>query len=130
MYLKKLLNLELSWVATGYCPVQLASEFHLSVSALCLLVTHGKVYVYVTRQEALHIHCTIASMPLTEDISQMLGSMSKESSFNLLDAYFEQGGNFIDTAVSFRADRISGRLTGRRRTTTKMGNLKSGLENG
>lgn len=28
----------------------------------------------------------------------MLGSMDKESSFKLLDAYFEAGGNFIDTA--------------------------------
>ena len=26
------------------------------------------------------------------------GSMDKESSFNLLDAYFNNGGNFIDTA--------------------------------
>lgn len=27
-----------------------------------------------------------------------MGSMDKESSFKLLDAYFEAGGNFIDTA--------------------------------
>lgn len=27
-----------------------------------------------------------------------LGSMDKESSFKLLDAYFDNGGNFIDTA--------------------------------
>ena len=27
-----------------------------------------------------------------------MGSMDKESSFRLLDAYFEAGGNFIDTA--------------------------------
>jgi len=27
-----------------------------------------------------------------------MGSMNKESSFKLLDAYFEAGGNFIDTA--------------------------------
>ena len=26
------------------------------------------------------------------------GTMSKESSFALLDAYFDAGGNFIDTA--------------------------------
>ena len=26
------------------------------------------------------------------------GSMDKESSFKLLDAYFDKGGNFIDTA--------------------------------
>jgi len=27
-----------------------------------------------------------------------LGNMDKESSFKLLDAYFDNGGNFIDTA--------------------------------
>ena len=27
-----------------------------------------------------------------------MGSMDKESSFKLLDAYFDSGGNFIDTA--------------------------------
>ncbi len=27
-----------------------------------------------------------------------MGSMNKESSFELLDAYFDMGGNFIDTA--------------------------------
>lgn len=29
---------------------------------------------------------------------QGMGSMDKESSFKLLDAYFDLGGNFIDTA--------------------------------
>lgn len=27
-----------------------------------------------------------------------MGSMDKESSFKLLDAYYDNGGNFIDTA--------------------------------
>jgi aryl-alcohol dehydrogenase-like predicted oxidoreductase len=29
-----------------------------------------------------------------------MGSMNKESSFNLLDTFYEAGGNFIDTANS------------------------------
>ena len=29
-----------------------------------------------------------------------MGAMSKESSFKLLDAFYEAGGNFIDTANS------------------------------
>jgi aryl-alcohol dehydrogenase-like predicted oxidoreductase len=29
-----------------------------------------------------------------------MGEMDKESSFKLLDAYFDNGGNFIDTANS------------------------------
>ena len=32
--------------------------------------------------------------------SSGMGSMNKESSFKLLDAYFDNGGNFIDTANS------------------------------
>ncbi|CAA7269985.1 unnamed protein product [Cyclocybe aegerita] len=31
-----------------------------------------------------------------------MGSMDKESSFKLLDAYFENGGNFIDTANNYQ----------------------------
>jgi hypothetical protein len=33
------------------------------------------------------------------DSHQFMGSMSKEQSFKLLDAFYEAGGNFIDTAV-------------------------------
>ena len=32
--------------------------------------------------------------------SRGMGAMNKESSFKLLDAYYEAGGNFIDTANS------------------------------
>ncbi|CAK5281935.1 unnamed protein product, partial [Mycena citricolor] len=31
-----------------------------------------------------------------------MGSMDKESSFKLLDAYFDAGGNFIDTANNYQ----------------------------
>ncbi|KAK0231825.1 NADP-dependent oxidoreductase domain-containing protein [Armillaria nabsnona] len=31
-----------------------------------------------------------------------MGSMNKESSFKLLDAYFDMGGNFIDTANGYQ----------------------------
>lgn len=31
----------------------------------------------------------------------MLGSMKKDSAWKLLDAYYEAGGNFIDSAVHF-----------------------------
>ncbi|RDB26476.1 Aryl-alcohol dehydrogenase [NADP(+)] [Hypsizygus marmoreus] len=34
--------------------------------------------------------------------SKFMGSMDKESSFKLLDAYFDAGGNFIDTANSYQ----------------------------
>ena len=31
-----------------------------------------------------------------------MGSMDKESSFRLLDAFFDAGGNFIDTANNYQ----------------------------
>ncbi|KAF5855178.1 hypothetical protein ETB97_009755 [Aspergillus alliaceus] len=33
---------------------------------------------------------------------RVLGSMDKESSFKLLDAFVEAGGNFIDTANNYQ----------------------------
>ncbi|TFK39058.1 hypothetical protein BDQ12DRAFT_722898 [Crucibulum laeve] len=35
-----------------------------------------------------------------EDVG--MGSMNKESSFKLLDAYYNNGGNFIDTASNYQ----------------------------
>lgn len=36
--------------------------------------------------------------------SDFMGSMDKEHSFKLLDAYFEAGGNFIDTANNYQSE--------------------------
>ena len=33
---------------------------------------------------------------------EAMGSMNKESSFKLLDAFYEAGGNFIDTANNYQ----------------------------
>ena len=40
----------------------------------------------------------LGAMSIGDKWSQVMRSMDKESSFNLLDAYFDMGGNFIDTA--------------------------------
>lgn len=41
----------------------------------------------------------LGAMSIGDKWSQYgMGSMDKASSFKLLDAYFDQGGNFIDTA--------------------------------
>ncbi|KAF9074599.1 NADP-dependent oxidoreductase domain-containing protein [Rhodocollybia butyracea] len=40
-----------------------------------------------------------------------MGSMDKESSFKLLDAYYNMGGNFIDTANNYQ-DETSEKITG------------------
>jgi aryl-alcohol dehydrogenase-like predicted oxidoreductase len=38
----------------------------------------------------------LGAMSIGERWRDMMGSMDKESSFKLLDAYYEAGGNFID----------------------------------
>lgn len=40
----------------------------------------------------------LGAMSIGNKWQYWMGSMDKESSFNLLDAYFNMGGNFIDTA--------------------------------
>lgn len=40
----------------------------------------------------------LGAMSIGEKWSDMMGSMNKETSFKLLDTYYEAGGNFIDTA--------------------------------
>lgn len=40
----------------------------------------------------------LGAMSIGDKWSEYMGSMDKEASFKLLDAYFDMGGNFIDTA--------------------------------
>lgn len=40
----------------------------------------------------------LGAMSIGDKWTKTMGSMNKESSFALLDAYFDNGGNFIDTA--------------------------------
>ena len=35
-----------------------------------------------------------------------IGSLSKEDSFKLLDAFYEAGGNFIDTANNYQDQEV------------------------
>ncbi|KAF9465769.1 arylalcohol dehydrogenase [Collybia nuda] len=44
----------------------------------------------------------LGGLSIGENWSHVLGSMNKESSMKLLDAYFEAGGNFIDTANTYQ----------------------------
>ncbi|QLL31840.1 hypothetical protein HG536_0B07080 [Torulaspora globosa] len=44
----------------------------------------------------------LGAMSIGQAWSEALGSMDKESSFKLLDAYYEAGGNFIDTANNYQ----------------------------
>lgn len=40
----------------------------------------------------------LGAMSLGDKWGQYLGEMDKKTSFELLDAYYDMGGNFIDTA--------------------------------
>ncbi len=40
----------------------------------------------------------LGAMSIGDKWNSFMGSMDKEASFKLLDAYFDLGGNFIDTA--------------------------------
>ncbi|KAF5339247.1 hypothetical protein D9758_013289 [Tetrapyrgos nigripes] len=44
----------------------------------------------------------LGAMSIGDKWNSFMGSMSKEDSFKLLDAYFERGGNFIDTANNYQ----------------------------
>ncbi|KAJ3756143.1 NADP-dependent oxidoreductase domain-containing protein [Lentinula raphanica] len=50
-------------------------------------------------------------MNIGDQWSGVLGAMNKESSFKLLDAYYDKGGNFIDTANNYQ-DESSERFIG------------------
>lgn len=43
----------------------------------------------------------LGAMSIGEAWAGVLGSMDKDQAFKLLDAYFDAGGNFIDTANNY-----------------------------
>ncbi|KAL4761981.1 aldo/keto reductase [Aspergillus foveolatus] len=46
----------------------------------------------------------LGAMSIGEAWSDLMGSMNKESSFKLLDAFVEAGGNFIDTSNNYQSE--------------------------
>ncbi|GAB5594029.1 Putative aryl-alcohol dehydrogenase aad14 [Umbelopsis nana] len=46
----------------------------------------------------------LGAMSIGDAWSSFMGSMDKASSFKLLDAFFEAGGNFIDTANNYQSE--------------------------
>lgn len=49
----------------------------------------------------------LGAMSIGDAWTKFMGTMDKEQSFKLLDAYFEAGGNFIDTANNYQVRLIS-----------------------
>jgi len=61
----------------------------------------SKLAIYRTLSPLSGVHVSpicLGAMSVGDKWNAAMGSMDKEKSFELLDAYFEMGGNFIDTA--------------------------------
>ena len=58
------------------------------------------VYRQLAPNAGVHVSALqLGAMSIGDGWSKLgMGAMDKESSFKLLDAYYEAGGNFIDTA--------------------------------
>ncbi|KAK7019452.1 putative aryl-alcohol dehydrogenase aad14 [Paramarasmius palmivorus] len=66
-----------------------------------------KLGIYRTLAPRAGVHVSplcLGAMSIGDKWSNFMGSMDKESSFKLLDAYFEMGGNFIDTASNYQEE--------------------------
>ncbi|KAK7047880.1 putative aryl-alcohol dehydrogenase aad14 [Paramarasmius palmivorus] len=64
-----------------------------------------KLGIYRTLSARAGVHVSplcLGAMSIGDKWNDFLGSMDKESSFKLLDAYFDMGGNFIDTASNYQ----------------------------
>lgn len=56
-------------------------------------------YRQLAPRSSIHVSpLCLGGMSIGDQWSDGFGSMDKQSSFKLLDAYYEAGGNFIDTA--------------------------------
>ncbi|KAG6819215.1 hypothetical protein H0H93_014121 [Arthromyces matolae] len=61
------------------------------------------IYRQLSTNAGVHVSPLIlGAMSIGDKWGDVLGSMDKESSMKLLDAYFDAGGNFIDTANSYQ----------------------------
>ena len=59
------------------------------------------IYRVLSSRAGVHVSpLALGAMSIGDKWGSFLGSMDKEASFKLLDAYFDMGGNFIDTASS------------------------------
>ncbi|KAK7448804.1 putative aryl-alcohol dehydrogenase aad14 [Stygiomarasmius scandens] len=65
----------------------------------------SKLAIYRTLSPLSGVHVSpicLGAMSVGDKWNAAMGSMDKEKSFELLDAYFEMGGNFIDTANNYQ----------------------------
>jgi aryl-alcohol dehydrogenase-like predicted oxidoreductase len=62
----------------------------------------GRVRILSSRAGVRVSPLQLGAMSIGEAWKGFMGSMDKESSFKLLDAFYEAGGNFIDTANNYQ----------------------------
>ncbi|KAL0572319.1 putative aryl-alcohol dehydrogenase aad14 [Marasmius crinis-equi] len=61
------------------------------------------VYRVLSSRAGVHVSpLCLGAMSIGDKWEWFMGSMNKESSFKLMDAYFDKGGNFVDTASHFQ----------------------------
>ncbi|KAL0568579.1 putative aryl-alcohol dehydrogenase aad14 [Marasmius crinis-equi] len=61
------------------------------------------VYRVLSSRAGVHVSpLCLGAMSIGDKWNSFMGSMDKEASFKLLDAYFDKGGNFIDTASNYQ----------------------------
>ncbi|KAF9445316.1 aryl-alcohol dehydrogenase [Macrolepiota fuliginosa MF-IS2] len=60
-------------------------------------------YRLLSQNAGVHVSSLVlGAMSIGDKWSKNLGDMDKESSFKLLDAYYDNGGNFIDTSGNYQ----------------------------
>ncbi|GLB45499.1 putative aryl-alcohol dehydrogenase [Lyophyllum shimeji] len=63
------------------------------------------VYRRLSTTAGVHVSpLQLGAMSIGDKWSSFIGSMDKEASFKLLDAYYDAGGNFIDTASNYQEE--------------------------
>ncbi|KAG6910650.1 hypothetical protein DXG01_009160 [Tephrocybe rancida] len=61
------------------------------------------IYRQLSMTAGVHVSpLALGAMSIGDKWSDFMGSMDRESSFRLLDAYYNAGGNFIDTANNYQ----------------------------
>ncbi|KAG6844597.1 hypothetical protein H0H87_005613 [Tephrocybe sp. NHM501043] len=61
------------------------------------------IYRQLSTTAGVHVSpLALGAMSIGDQWSKYMGSMDRESSYKLLDAYYDAGGNFIDTANNYQ----------------------------
>lgn len=65
------------------------------------MVSINRWHSHSLSQNLCH-NCTLYNLPTRTTRKERLGECNKETSFEILDTFYEHGGNFIDTANNYQ----------------------------